>query len=97
MIQIAKIIADGNTDFGRIKVVVEGQEKVESIEANDEYMKDILKKGIKDAKGKMANGYHPEADTMLQAYALCLMFFIEDDISIEGDIGEIPYEPGVVY
>jgi len=95
---MAKIIAKGNTEeFGKIKIEIIGSEKVDKIICDDEDVKAFFAGHIKDADGEIANGFHPESDTMLQAYAFCLMVFDYKDIHIEGDIGEIEFEEGVVY
>ena len=95
---MAKITANGDTvGFGRIKVEIIGEEKVEQIICDDDGMKAFFADHIHDADGEIANGFHPESDTMLQAYAFCLMVFDYDDIAVEGDIGELECEEGVIY
>jgi len=94
---MATIKAHGDTDIGEISVVITGDDKVESIESSDSDVVQFLKDRIANADGYMANAYHPEAGTMLQAYASCLLLFRDREIEIDGDIGEIEFEEGVVY
>lgn len=95
---MAKIIANGQTIIGKLEVVIEGDATVEKIECADDLIEEEIKDGIANADGWIANAYHPEANTMLQAYAYLLGLFDEKDIKVEGFIGEIPHdEEGVVY
>lgn len=96
---MARIIAEGQTIYGKIRVSIEGNQMVKKITCDDD---DLIEKEIRDgianADGWIANAYHPEPDTMLQAYAFLLGLFDEKDITITGDIGEIPNdEEGVIY
>jgi len=63
---------------------------------------DILRKGLEkesEFTPPMANNYHPEPGTMLAFYyAFETSYFDElESLHVEGDIGTIPYEDGVLY
>ena len=47
----------------------------------------------------ISGSYVPEKDSMLNALNVCRYFFFDEepDISVEGDIGELPFEVGTVY
>lgn len=93
---MATIHASGSTVFGRIEVRITGDETVTSIEADDD-IKAYFAEHIHSGDGWLANGYQPEPDTMLQAFAFCSTVFNHEDITVSGDIGTIPFEPGVIY
>ena len=94
---MARIIAKGETEFGEIGVIITGEQYVSSIESDDDSVVMFFADHIEAADGEMANAYHPESNTMLQAFAFCQMIFDKDDIAVEGDIGEMEYEDGVIY
>lgn len=95
---MAKITAKGTADFfGDIEVIIEGDENVEKITCGDDSVKRFFEYHIKEGHGMMANAYHPEPKTMLQALAFCIMIMPQCKITVEGDIGEIECEEGVIY
>ena len=95
---MAKITAKGKTEyFGKLEIVIEGEKNVEKITCDDEEARDFFAEHIKAGDGEMANAYHPEPNSMLQAFAFCCMMFSESNVQIEGDIGEIECEKGVIY
>ena len=94
---MAKIRAIAREYGDDIYVEIIGDENVESIESNEPYFKDRISEMIKKGEGRIANSYHPEPNTMLQAYAALCTVFGEKDVKVEGEIGQIPYEPGVIY
>lgn len=94
---MAVIRANGETELGRFDLTVSGEEKVEKIESGNRWFEGFARKQIANGEGSLANGYYPEPDTMLQAYAFCRGLFKEEDISATGDIGEMECEPGVIY
>jgi len=91
------IKASGTTIYGKISVKIVGNKMVSGIQASDPTIKQLFKRGIHRGDGWMANGFYPEPDTMLQAYAYCLRMFAPEDITVDGDIGEIESKPGVIY
>lgn len=93
---MAVIKAKGELPYGNFEVIVNGEKRVKSIECSD-LIKPYVKEAIHKAKGTIANGYAPEADTMLQAYAFLSEMFGADHVTVDGDIGELPYEEGVIY
>lgn len=94
---MAKITANGETELGNIEVIIEGDELVNEISCNDSTVKNYFVKSISQADGVIANDYHPEPNTMLQAYAFCCNVFNREDVKVDGNIGEIEYEEGVIY
>lgn len=95
---MAKITAKGTADFfGKIEVVIEGDRTVEKITCDDDDVREFFEKSIKNGDGEMANAYHPEPNTMLQALAFCISMLPQGKVTVEGDIGEIESEEGVIY
>ena len=94
---MAVIKANGETELGRFDLTISGEEKVESIESANKWFKGFALQQINKGEGSLANGYYPEPNTMLQAYAFCRGLFRAEDITVSGDIGSIEYEPGVIY
>ncbi len=93
---MAVITAKGKLPYGTFDVTITGDETIKTIECSD-LIRKIITNGIRKAEGTMANGYRPEGNTMLQAYAFLVDMFGEDNVSVDGDIGSIPYEEGVIY
>lgn len=89
---MAKIIADGDTFYGRMHIEISGAEAVEDIACDDDAFKVYTQKSIDDADGWMANAYHPPAGTMLQAFAFLTNIFGYDNVTVDGNIGEIPID-----
>ena len=95
---MAKITAKGKTEyFGKLEIVIEGGKYVNKITSDDEEAREFFAQHIKAGDGELANAYHPEPNTMLQAFAFCCEMFSESDIHIEGNIGEIECKEGVIY
>lgn len=94
---MSTIKAKGTTKYGDIVVTITGDESVKAISTGDKYLDSVFWKSIKEGEGSLANNYHPEKGSMLQAYAFCRTLFREKDISVNGDIGEIDSEEGVIY
>ena len=93
---MARIEASGELSYGKFEVVVSGNGQVENIECS-ELIKKYVTDSINNAIGTIANNYAPEGGTMLQAYAFLVDLFGADNVTVDGDIGEMPYEPGVIY
>lgn len=89
---MSRIVAEGQTIFGRYRVEVAGDRMVERVSCEEEAFARYLEEEIRAGKGWMANAYHPPAGTMLQAFALLQNIFGEDQVRAEGDIGEVPLE-----
>lgn len=94
---MAKITAKGKTEIGRYEVEIEGEGMVDSIKSPDAWFARFIKGQIRKAEGHLANGFYPEPNTMLQAYATCRLIFKEDDISVDGDIGRMEVDPDNIY
>lgn len=94
---MASITAKGATSFGYQEIKITGEKKVESMACLDGAFMRFVAVGIKEARGQMANGYAPPAGTMLQALAVLATLYDYHNITVDGDIGTIPYQPGVVY
>lgn len=94
---MATIKTNGMLFGTKVYVTIKGNEEVEEINATDLYAEEEIRKMIKNGSGHMANAYFPEPNTMLQAYALLCNLFGYESVEVDGDIGEIPYKPGVIY
>lgn len=98
---MAKITAKGTANINgytfKTEIVITGDKTVENIKCDDYYFKHLAMNEIKQAGHYLANAYHPPANSMLQAYAFMEHYFHSADIEIEGDIGTIPCEEGVIY
>lgn len=93
---MAVITAKGKTKLGDLSVRISGEKKVEKIDC-DPSASWYFEQAINRADGWLANGYHPEAGTMLQAYALLVCMFGYNAVTVDGDLDEIPHEEGVIY
>ena len=98
---MAKIVADGETRyFGKQHIEIIGTDNVEEIRCKDEAFKEYAGYIIEQGHGKMANGFFPERNTMLQAFAAMTTLFLDyDDVKASGDIGTIEQSggPDVIY
>lgn len=94
---MAMIRAKGETKYGKMDITITGEEMVESVTSPDPGTDDFIRDMIRNGDGWIANGYYPDPDTMLQAYALCLNLFDEKDIKVDGEIPEMECEEGVIY
>lgn len=91
------ISAKGKTKFGNLIVKISGERLVQEIECDPGAAWNI-RTAIDKAEGWIANGYHPEGGTMLQAYAYLTGLFGYDAVKVDGDLEEIPSgEEGVLY
>ena len=91
------ISARGKTKFGDLNVRISGEKMVEKIECEPD-MAWYIRTAINRADGWIANGYYPEAGTMLQAYACLTGLFGYDAVTVNGNLEEIPGgEAGVLY
>ena len=94
---MVKIMAKIKSDIFNTDITIYGDGLVSRIECKDSFAKQAVVESIRKGTGQMANSYHPLPNTMLQAYATILQYADADDIDVDGDIGEIPYDDGVVY
>lgn len=95
---MSKIVAESDDmiltvleDNGEVKVYVNGVESEEWQDMMDE---------IAATSPPIAGTFYPEPGTMLAYYyVLTNSYFSEwvESLTVEGDIGEIPYEDGVIY
>lgn len=96
---MATITAQGNVDrYGKAKITVTSDSSEElKITGEPGALVTAYREGIESGEGYMANAYYPEPGTMLQAYALACNLFGYRNVKVDGDIGTIPSEEGVVY
>lgn len=98
---MAKIITKGkwgsevmtvicSEDDGQITVTFNGQK--------DNFLKEILESRM-DVAPAMGGTYYPEEGTMLAYYNILNTVFFSKVIEMQvvGDIGQIPYEDGIVF
>lgn len=86
------------SDFFDCDIEISGDTVVQDIKCADRVAKHIVTEQIRQGEGYLANDYHPEPDTMLQAYALLTQY--SNNITVDGELEVIPYEEdqeGVVY
>lgn len=93
---MAEIKAKGPVMGCDFEVTVKGDGTVDKIECSG-LIRAIVTDGIESGAGSMANGYHPDGGTMLQAYAFLVDMFGEEHVMVDGDIGTMPYEKGAIY
>ena len=92
------IRAKGRCLYGYKIIEIVGNKKVESITSSDTSLEAIVERSIKNGDGIMANGYSPPPMSMLQAYATLLGIFDDyRDVTVDGDIGTIPHQTGVIF
>jgi hypothetical protein len=88
----SKITVECFPEDGSIVIELDGQ--------YDKLIQDRFNKLLKIAP-VMGGTYYPPEDSMLAAYSVLESTFFDDgsqvEIKVEGDIGSIPYEDGVVY
>lgn len=94
---MATITAKGITNHGYQEIQITGEKRVESIVCSDGAFMMFVETSINKARGQMANGYVPPARTMLQALAVLTMLYDYRNVTVDGDIGEMPHQPGVIY
>ena len=102
---MSKIIAKGN--HAGLPVTVTCEDEGDEVfvkfdgEANklhelyEEYFSDRM-----DECHSIAGNYVPDRNSMLNALNVCQHYFFDDgpmDITVEGDIGVLPFESGTVY
>ena len=100
-LSVAKIITKGkwgsevmtvmcSEDDGQITVTFNGQK--------DNFLKEILESRM-DVAPAMGGTYYPEEGTMLAYYNILNTVFFSKVIEMQvvGDIGQIPYEDGIVF
>lgn len=94
---MATIKASGDTFIGKRSVEVSGDKMVRRIKADNVVFEQYIRLAIKRRRGEMANAYRPPANSMLQAYALIADLFGANNVTVDGDIGEIECESGRIY
>jgi hypothetical protein len=87
-----KIMVECFPEHGSIVIELDGQ--------YDKLIQDRFNKFLKTAPA-MGGTYLPPEDSMLAAYSVLEGVFFDDgsqvELEVEGDIGIIPYEDGIVY
>jgi len=81
---------------GTRKITITGDKNlmVRDIRCEDRAFVTLVRACIDSASGYIANCYHPDPGTMLQAYATLVCIFRNyGDVEAKGDIGSIPYDP----
>lgn len=98
---MGKIIATGVYCGHRITVEATLEDGTIVIQADEQEVPEIQKRFDELVKVQPAMGgtFFPGDDSLLSAYNVLQNTFFDtlEDISVEGDIGEIPMEEGVVY
>lgn len=94
---MATINANGRTSYGNQKIKIIGNQQIEKIECENEAFSFFVEMSIANACGKIANGYYPPANTMLQALSVLYNIFQQKDVSVDGDIETLPSEKGMIY
>ena len=83
------ISAMGKTKYGKLNIRISGEKMVQKIECYPD-VEPIIRSAVDRAEGWMANGYHPEGGTMLQAYAYLTGMVGYDAVKVDGYLEEIP-------
>lgn len=98
---MGKVIASGIYCGNRITVEAIVEDGTLLILMDEEEVPDIQKRFEELIKVQPAMGgtYFPDENSLLTAYNVLKHTFFDklDEISVEGDIGEIPFEKGVIY
>ena len=98
---MGKVIASGIYCGNRITVEAVVEDGTLVILMNEKEVPDIQKRFDELIKVQPAMGgtYFPDEDSLLAAYNVLQHTFFDtlEEISVEGDIGEIPNEDGVIY
>ena len=84
------ITVDAFIDGGTLVILVDDEENPEI--QND--FNEMIKR-----QPPMGGTYYPEEDSLLAAFNVLSNVFFDklESINVEGDIGEIPYEDGIIY
>ena len=98
---MGKVIASGIYCGNRITVEAVVEDGTLVVLMNEKEVPDIQKRFDELIKVQPAMGgtYFPDEDSLLAAYNVLQHTFFDalEEISVEGDIGEIPYEDNVIY
>ena len=93
------------------KIIAKGEEMSITVEekdgnitvffngAEDEFLLSSLNEMV-DNQPPMGGTYYPEPGTMMAYYNVLKhgdFFSWIDTVNVEGDIGELPWEPGIIY
>lgn len=97
---MGKITASGKLDNKQIKITaIEINNNIEVQIDGEEYTK-VFYDLYMDYIPAMGGTFYPDRNTMLAVFSVLTHWFFDDnkyEIEIEGDIGTIPYEEGVIY
>lgn len=98
---MGKVIASGIYCGNRITVEAIVEDGTLLILMNEKEVPDLQKRFDELIKVQPAMGgtYFPDENSLLAAYNVLQNTFFDtlEEISVEGDIGEIPHENGVIY
>lgn len=99
---MAKITATGKWHGMKFTIIAsdeDGELKLTEVDGNQYSLIDDHYDDCAEMMTPLGGTYYPEADSMLGAYTILTNDFFDELISIdvEGDIGTIPYEEGVIY
>ena len=98
---MAKIVATGKYLTDRITVEVTQEDGTLVITMDDNESPELQKHLAECIENQPAMGgtYFPEPDSMLAAFNVLNSIFFDslEEISVDGDIGEIPYEENTIY
>jgi hypothetical protein len=101
VINTTKIKAVGERHGSELEIEAFQEDGSIIIEVNgdhDEYHQDIFN-ALMDEAPALGGTYYPPAGSMLCALSVLRYTFFDEtpDIEVEGDIGTIPHEDGVIY
>ena len=98
---MGKVIASGIHCGNRITVEAVVEDGTLVILMNEKEVPDLQKRfdELITVQPAMGGTYFPDENSLLAAYNVLQNTFFEtlEEISVEGDIGEIPYENDVIY
>jgi hypothetical protein len=98
---MARIVATGKYLSDRITVEVTQEDGILVITTDGKEVEELQKHFDECVSKQPAMGgtYYPEPDSMLSAYNVMNNNFFDEleEITVDGDIGEIPYEENMIY
>ena len=94
---MTRIIAKGVKDGKPLTVVWEDGDMYFNVD-QDYFLQDELERLLEKPRA-VGGTYHPPKDSPMNAWNILKQYFFDSpvEVEIDGDIGEIPYEEGVIY